>query len=195
MNYLILRILTILNLQRLIFCASPFGYRHGDYEEESNSSSTSTTVTSSSISASPTSTTTMKTVRAPRRLKFQDSRTFFSSYFHGNGSDEDDIDQDDDMLVDTMTIGSSIPFTGNETKYIRISSSIEIPESESLILIMDAVKLLWNAGLESIKKGFFPTMERVRRDTSAVDSEKGFILDWIIDLIGAVINRQEVFNI
>jgi len=181
-------ILTLFNILGSIFCASPFGYRHGDADQE-HFNSTSTTSPPSSSSTTRTS------AGGVRRLKFQDSSTFFSSYyFKANNSDEDDIDQEEeDVRVDTVMIDSSNPFSfiGNETKYIKISSSIEIPESESLILIMDAMKLLWSAGMESIKKGFFPTLERVRRDASVEDTKRGFILDWIIDIIGAIINRQE----
>ena len=61
----------------------------------------------------------------------------------------------------------------NATKYIKISSSIEIPETESVILVLDALKLLWNAAITSIKKGFMPSMERMRRDTTAANDSKG----------------------
>ena len=61
----------------------------------------------------------------------------------------------------------------NATKYIKISSSIEIPETESVILVLDALKLVWNAAITSIKKGFMPSMERMRRDTTATNNSKG----------------------
>lgn len=60
-----------------------------------------------------------------------------------------------------------------EAKYIKISSSIEIPETESVKLVIDALKVLWDASLTSMWKGFMPSMERVRRDTSALESTKG----------------------
>ena len=60
-----------------------------------------------------------------------------------------------------------------EAKYIKISSSIEIPETESVKLVIDALKVLWDASLTSMWKGFMPSMERVRRDTSAFESTKG----------------------
>ena len=60
-----------------------------------------------------------------------------------------------------------------EAKYIKISSSIEIPETESVKLVIDALKVLWDASLTSMWKGFMPSMERVRRDTSSLERTKG----------------------
>ena len=138
---------------------------------------------------------------------YRDQSTFYSTFFtshdHGNNSKTNDV---------SFVIDSSNAHNGTETKYIKISSSIEIPETESVKIILDALKVVWEAALTSIKRGFMPSMERVRRDTAAAESTKGsyinyfclvkyffgfmsvyvgFILDWIIDLIGALMGRQQ----
>ena len=56
------------------------------------------------------------------------------------------------------------------TQYIKITSSIEIPETESIKLVMEAVRVLWRAVMAGLSRGFMPTLERVRRDA---DSSRG----------------------
>ena len=73
---------------------------------------------------------------------------------------------------------------------IKISSQIEIPDSEGLRLVMEALKVTWNAAMKGLLDGFFPTIERVRRDTSH-DWERSFLLDWVLDMCGALIGRQK----
>ena len=60
--------------------------------------------------------------------------------------------------------------TENVTQYIKITSSIEIPETETVKLVMEAIKVLWRAALTGLRKGFMPTIERVRREA---DSSRG----------------------
>ena len=60
--------------------------------------------------------------------------------------------------------------TENVTQYIKITSSIEIPETETVKLVMEAIKVLWKAALTGLRKGFMPTIERVRREA---DSSRG----------------------
>ena len=72
---------------------------------------------------------------------------------------------------------------------IKISSQIEIPDSEGLRLVMEAMRVIWSAILKGMFDGFFPVIERVRRDTSS-EWRKNFLLDWILDTIGALIGRQ-----
>ena len=56
------------------------------------------------------------------------------------------------------------------TQYIKITSSIEIPETESIKLVMEAVRVLWRAVMAGLSRGFMPTLERVRR---GADSSRG----------------------
>ena len=77
-----------------------------------------------------------------------------------------------------------------EEKTIKISSQIEIPDSEGLRLVVEALKVVWKAAVKGLLDGFLPTVERVRRETSH-DWEKNFLLDWIIDMCGAMIGRQK----
>ena len=72
---------------------------------------------------------------------------------------------------------------------IKISSQIELPSSEGLNLVMEAVRVIWSAILKGLFDGFFPVIERVRRDTSS-DWSRSFLLDWMLDTIGALIGRQ-----
>ena len=60
--------------------------------------------------------------------------------------------------------------TENVTQYIKITSSIEIPETETVKLVMEAIKVLWRAAMTALRKGFMPTFERVRREA---DSSRG----------------------
>ena len=60
--------------------------------------------------------------------------------------------------------------TANVTQYIKITSSIEIPETETVKLVMEAIKVLWRAAMTGLRKGFLPTFERVRREA---DSSRG----------------------
>ena len=94
---------------------------------------------------------------------------FYSKFFTTNNVHVDDekAPKVNNIVVDSNT------YIDNATKYIKISSSIEIPETESVILVLDALKLLWNAAITSIKKGFMPSMERMRRDTTAANDSKG----------------------
>ena len=61
----------------------------------------------------------------------------------------------------------SLELEGNSTKYIKITNMIQIPETESIKLIMEILKVIWEAILTGITRGFMPTMERFRRDTSS----------------------------
>ena len=70
------------------------------------------------------------------------------------------------------TFGSDLT-EGNSTKYIKITNTIQIPETESIKLIMEMLKVIWEAILTGITRGFMPTVERFRRDTS--NSYKGLI--------------------
>ena len=94
---------------------------------------------------------------------------FYSKFLTTN-----DVHVDDEKApkVKNIVVDNSTNID-NATKYIKISSSIEIPETESVILVLDALKLLWNAAITSIKKGFMPSMERMRRDTTAANDSKG----------------------
>ena len=57
---------------------------------------------------------------------------------------------------------------------------------------MFSVKVLWEAAIEGVKKGLMPTMEAVRRDREARDDwQRNFLLDWLLDLAGAVIGMQQ----
>ena len=60
----------------------------------------------------------------------------------------------------------TLEFEGNSTKYIKITNTIQIPETESIKLIMEMLKVIWEAILTGITRGFMPTLERFRRDTS-----------------------------
>ena len=60
--------------------------------------------------------------------------------------------------------------TENVTQYIKITSSIEIPETETVKLVMEAIRVLWRAAMTGLRKGFMPTFERVRREA---DSSRG----------------------
>eukprot|EP00092_Neocalanus_flemingeri_P091393 GFUD01115858.1.p1 GENE.GFUD01115858.1~~GFUD01115858.1.p1 ORF type:complete len:197 (+),score=51.95 GFUD01115858.1:44-634(+) len=75
-------------------------------------------------------------------------------------------------------------------KTIKISSQIEIPDSEGFRLVMEALKITWGAAWKGLLEGFLPTVERVRRETRD-DWEKNFLLDWVMDMCGAVIGRQK----
>ena len=94
---------------------------------------------------------------------------FYSKFLTTN-----DVHGDDEKApkVKNIVVDNSTNID-NATKYIKISSSIEIPETESVILVLDALKLVWNAAITSIKKGFMPSMERMRRDTTAANNSKG----------------------
>ena len=73
---------------------------------------------------------------------------------------------------------------------IKISSQIEIPDSEGLRLSIDVLKVIGKAAWEGMFQGFFPHIERIRRDTSR-DWESNFLLDWILDIIGALLDKQK----
>ena len=69
------------------------------------------------------------------------------------------------------TLGTDISVeeeTGNSTtNYIKITNSIQIPETESIKLIMEVLRVIWEAIMTGLTKGFMPTVERFRRDTSS----------------------------
>ena len=73
---------------------------------------------------------------------------------------------------------------------IKISSQIEIPDSEGLRLVMEALRVVGKAAWSGMYHGFFPHLERVRRDT-AQDWENNFLLDWLLDMLGAILGRQK----
>merc|ERR1719402_244785 len=77
----------------------------------------------------------------------------------------DDKPNNPEEPINVIIDSSSSSYDENEasSKYIKISSSIEIPETESVTLILEALKVLWNAMMTSIMKGFMPNMERMRR--------------------------------
>ena len=65
---------------------------------------------------------------------------------------------------------------GNTTiKYIKITNTIQIPETESVKLIMNVLRVIWVAFLTGLTKGFMPTVERFRRDTSSHRGWRKFI--------------------
>ena len=78
-----------------------------------------------------------------------------------------------DLTIEEEDGKKSPELEGNSTKYIKITNSIQIPETESVKLIMDILKVIWEAIMTGITRGFMPTMERFRRDTST--SYKGLI--------------------
>ena len=53
--------------------------------------------------------------------------------------------------------------TEAENVNIKITSSIEIPETEGIKMVMEAIRVLWRALMAGISRGFMPTLERVRR--------------------------------
>ena len=56
--------------------------------------------------------------------------------------------------------------------------------------LMLKFKVVWSAAMKGLLDGFLPTIERVRRDTSH-DWERSFLLDWVLDMCGAIIGRQK----
>ena len=112
---------------------------------------------------------------------YQDTTKFYNLLFPPKHNDENQED-----VTEVATKKSATTLSPNdvnfprdtssdkeEAKYIKISSSIEIPETESVKIVLDALKVLWDASITSMWKGFMPSMERVRRDTSAYESTKG----------------------
>ena len=112
-------------------------------------------------------------------LLYQDTST--TNFYNLLFSARKDRDKEEEVTTETVTTTESartlsyndVNYPHDDTKYIKISSSIEIPETESVKITLDALKVLWNASLTSLWKGFMPSMERVRRDTSALESTKG----------------------
>ena len=117
---------------------------------------------------------------------YQDNSTtnFYNLLFSSRNREEQEVKGEITKVIVTTESASTLsPNDVNfphdtrsgqaEAKYIKISSSIEIPETESVKLVIDALKVLWDASLTSMWKGFMPSMERVRRDTSALESTKG----------------------
>ena len=78
-----------------------------------------------------------------------------------------------DLTIEEEDEKKSLELEGNSTKYIKITNTIQIPETESIRMIMDILKVIWEAILTGITRGFMPTMERYRRDTSS--SHRGLI--------------------
>ena len=78
-----------------------------------------------------------------------------------------------DLIIEEEDEKKSLELEGNSTKYIKITNTIQIPETESIRMIMDILKVIWEAILTGITRGFMPTMERYRRDTSS--SHRGLI--------------------
>ena len=85
----------------------------------------------------------------------------FASYFFDNIMKEEEEEE------------KAVEKTGNVTQYIKITSTIEIPETETVKMVMEAIKVLWRAAMTGLRKGFMPTFERVRREA---DSSRGRIL-------------------
>ena len=107
-----------------------------------------------------------------KTMSYQD---LFYSRFMSTENDMSATTSMDDITTNVVISNSSSDSDG-DIRYIKISSAIEIPETESIKLIFSALKVLWEAFLTSIKKGFMPSMERIRRDTSAVETSKGTII-------------------
>ena len=84
----------------------------------------------------------------------------FASYFFDKIMKEEE-DEEEEKAVEK---------TENVTQYIKITSSIEIPETETVKLVMEAIKVLLRAAMTALRKGFMPTFERVRREA---DSSRG----------------------
>ena len=112
---------------------------------------------------------------------YQDTTQFYNLFLTRNSDEKEEQKETESTRATTSTTTLSPndvnfpndPTPEKEAKYIKISSSIEIPETESVKLVLDALKVLWDASLTSMWKGFMPSMERVRRDTSAFESTKG----------------------
>ena len=109
-----------------------------------------------------------------------------------------------DISVKEETVREVSEEGNSTTNYIKITNSIQIPETESIKLIMEVLRVIWEAIMTGLTKGFMPTIERFRRDTSSSKGSRmkvfthrhtsqisGFLLDWILDILGAVIGRQE----
>ena len=60
-----------------------------------------------------------------------------------------------------------------ENVNIKITSSIEIPETEGIKMVMEAIRVLWRALMAGISRGFMPTLERVRRGADRSRGETG----------------------
>ena len=80
-----------------------------------------------------------------------------------------------DSLGSDLSIQEEEKTTNSSTKYIKITNTIQIPETESIKLIMDMLRVIWEAIVTGITRGFMPTVERFRRDTS---SHKGWLVSW-----------------
>ena len=85
---------------------------------------------------------------------------------------------------------TSVEVEEKKESTIKISSQIEIPNSEGLRLVMEALKVIGNAAMKGMLGGFLPKIERERRESSH-DWERSFLLDWILDMCGALIGRQK----
>ena len=105
---------------------------------------------------------------------------FYSKFLSTIPGDDKPNNQEEPINVIIDSSSSSYDKDETSSKYIKISSSIEIPETESVTLILEALKVLWNAMMTSIMKGFMPNMERMRRDTTATESSKGTFSYWLL---------------
>ena len=85
----------------------------------------------------------------------------FASYFFDKIMKEEEQEEEEEKAVEK---------TENVTQYIKITSSIEIPETETVKLVMEAIKVLWRAAMTGLRKGFMPTIERIRREA---DTSRG----------------------
>ena len=111
---------------------------------------------------------------------YQDTTQFYNLFLTRNSDEKEEKKETESTRATTSTTTLSPndvnfphdPTSEKEAKYIKISSSIEIPETETVKLVMEAIKVLWRAAMTGLRKGFMPTIERVRREA---DSSRGRI--------------------
>ena len=94
------------------------------------------------------------------------------------------------MAKNTEDVEEEVEVETKKDDTIKISSQIEIPDSEGLRLAMEALKVIGKATWKGLFHGLFPTLERTRRDASH-DWERNFLLDWLLDMLGAILGRQK----
>ena len=80
----------------------------------------------------------------------------FASYFYDKIMKEEREEEE-----------KAVEKTENVTQYIKITSTMEIPETETVKLVMEAIRVLWRAAMTGLRKGFMPTIERVRREAGS----------------------------
>ena len=110
---------------------------------------------------------------------------FLDDYKEDNQVPRDRMSHYKSLMSNYVDINTEI----KKDKTIKISSQIEIPESEGLRLVLEALKVIWEAVFKGLLEGFLPTVERVKREIED-DWERSFLLDWVIDMCGAMIGRQ-----